>query len=138
MRWIISLLLFLSINCFAQEIKHIELISEIQDSMALINKSDIDSVNKMFHEHRILDSLNIVNENIISILNEEQVIADSIIVEQRSIIDNDVLILEQEQQKHAEEVEYYKDEMKKQSNRKVLFQSTTGLGILVIILIILL
>ena len=41
----------ISVNCFCQSldsIKHIEIISEIRDSMALINKDDIDKTTDDF------------------------------------------------------------------------------------------
>lgn len=137
MKWIISLLLFISINSFAQEIKHIEIVSEVQDSMALLNRQDIDSINKMFHECAILDSLNVVNEEIISNLIEKNSVLDSILLEQRAVIVNDSIIMYQNKLSYEEEVNYYKKEVRKQSNRKIFYQSTTGISLLALLLILL-
>ena len=137
MKWIISLLLFISINSFAQEIKHIEIVSEVQDSMALLNRKDIDSINKMFHECAILDSLNVVNEKIISNLIEKNSVLDSILSEQRAVIVNDSIIMCQNKLSYEEEINYYKKEVRKQSNRKIFYQSTTGISLLALLLILL-
>ena len=51
MRWITIILIFISLNCFSQnisQIKHLETISEITDTMALINKQDIDKINRTY------------------------------------------------------------------------------------------
>ena len=51
MCWITIILIFISLNCFSQnisQIKHLETISEITDTMALINKQDIDKINRTY------------------------------------------------------------------------------------------
>lgn len=137
MKWIISFLLLISINSFAQEIKYAEVVSEIQDSMVLLNKQDVDSINKMFHEYAILDSLNIVNEEIIFNLIEKHSVLDSILLEQRTIIVNDSIIMCKNKLACEEEINYYKKEIRKQSNRKIFYQSTTGISLLALLLILL-
>ena len=64
------LFLFFSILGYGQTIegvKHIEIVSEIQDTMALLNKKDIDKINQVFFEREKLDSLNRANEELISL-----------------------------------------------------------------------
>ena len=45
---------------FLPGVKHIEVVSEIQDSMVLLNKPDVDKINKMYFEKEKLDSLNML------------------------------------------------------------------------------
>ena len=64
------LFLFFSILGYGQTIegvKHIEIVSEIQDTMALLNKKDIDKINQVFFEREKLDSLNRANEELINL-----------------------------------------------------------------------
>ena len=137
MKWkIISFLLLLSINCYGQ--KYVEIVSEIQDSMALLNQSDIDSINKIFHEHDVLDSLNTVNEQMIDILKIENAILDSILLEQRAIINNDSIIINQNKIDYDNQISSMKKEIKRESNKKLFYQGTTGISVLTIILILLL
>ena len=137
MKWkIISFLLLFSINCYGQ--KYVEIVSEIQDSMALLNQSDIDSINKIFHEHNVLDSLNTVNEQIIDILKIENAILDSILLEQRAIINNDSIIINQNKIDYDNQISSMKKEIKRESNKKLFYQGTTGISVLTIILILLL
>lgn len=105
--------------------------------MALLNRQDIDSINKMFHEYAILDSLNVVNEEIISNLIEKNSVLDSILSEQRAVIINDSIIMCKNRLSYEEEVNYYKKEVRKQSNRKIFYQSTTGISLLALLLILL-
>ena len=139
MKWLINIIFFLlSVNCFCQEIKHVEIISEIRDSMVLLNKDDVDSINKMFFEKYKLDSLNLVNEEIILNLELKSSKLDSILSEQKAIIMNDSIIRIRDKAVYEDKIAYYKKEVKKQSNRKIFYQSTTGVSILAIILILLL
>ena len=83
--------LFISFTCFAQlpdSVKHVEIVSEIQDTMILINKLDADVVNTLFYRNEILDSLNNVNENIIRAIKLENSKLEKIIAEQSIVINN--------------------------------------------------
>ena len=131
----------ITLNCFSQSldsIKHIEVISEIQDSMALINKTDIDKINQTFYELEVANDLNQVNDSIINVLINQNHNLDSITKIQNVIISNDQQIHSQLILDHTSEIDFYKKELKKSNNKSVVWQSTTGLGLLVIILIILL
>ena len=132
---------FIAFSGFSQSldsIKHIEIISEIQDSMALINKTDIDKINKTFFDLEISDSLNQVNDSIINTLTIINHNLDSIICAQEIIIENDSQIKSQIIYETNVEINKYKSELKKSNNKKIVWQSTTGLSLLAIILIILL
>lgn len=136
MRKVAILLLFICSSLMAQT--HVEYISEKTDSMALISKGDIDIINNVFSERNTLDSLNSINEKIIKVLEEENIVLDSIIVKQIQTIDNDKLIIEELENKNIETVETYTKELKKEKSKKISFQALTGAGIVAIILILLL
>lgn len=136
MRKIAILLLFICSSLMAQT--HVEYISEKTDSMALISKDDIDIINNVFSERNTLDSLYSVNEKIIKVLEEENIILDSIIVKQMQTIDNDKLIIEELENKNIETITTYTKELQKEKNKKISFQALTGAGIVAIILILLL
>ena len=83
--------LFIPIMCFAQlpdSVKHVEVVSEVKDTMLLINKNDADIINTVFYKHDVLDSLNVVNEQIINRLNTKNSDLENIISEQNIILDN--------------------------------------------------
>ena len=129
-------LLLVGIICSAQT--HLEYISEPSDSMALINKKDIDIINNVFNERNILDSLHDLNEQIISNLEIEINIQDSIIVNQNKVIENKELLIDELEDRNNQNIEKYSKELKKEKGKKISFQSLTGAGIIVIILLILL
>lgn len=138
---LIILFSFLSFTCFSQtldSIKHIEVISEVRDSMALINNDDINKINYTFQRLELVDSLNRVNELIINNLTIQNKVLDSILVSQKAIIENDQLIRDQIITNYDYELDYYKEELKKSNRKKVAWQSTTGISILAIVLIIVL
>ena len=137
MRKILLILgLAIASNCYAQ--KYVEYISEPADSMALISKKDIDIVNNVFNERDMLDSLHNLNEQIISALESEMMLLDSIIVTQEQIIINDSIAIDELKDKNKYTVEKYSKELKKEKAKKISFQTTTGVGIIAIILILLL
>lgn len=117
---------------------HIEYISEPVDSMALIGKEDIDVINRVFYEKNVLDSLHDINEQIISTMEQEMDILDSIIISQENIIVNDSLIIEDLENRNIQTVNQYSKELKKEKNKKISFEALTGASIIAIILLILL
>lgn len=137
MRKIISIvLLFICFSAFSQT--HVQYISEKEDSMALISKSDIDIINNVFRERDVLDSLFNIEEEIISTLKAESIIKDSIIVSQKNIINNNEKILNELEEQNSELIESYNKKLKKEKNKTISFQALTGAGFIAIILLILL
>ena len=113
----------ITLNCFSQSldsIKHIEVISEIQDSMALINKTDIDKINQTFYELEVANDLNQVNDSIINVLINQNHNLDSITKIQNVIISNDQQIHSQLILDHTSEIDFYKKELKKSNNKSVV------------------
>lgn len=117
---------------------HIEYISEPTDSMALISKHDIDVINNVFNERNILDSLHNINEQIISILEINNKVQSRILESQVTMIKNKDQIIEELELRNQNSVQYYNKELRKEKNKKISFQTTTGVSIIVIILILLL
>lgn len=134
----ILLVIFLFIGFTVCAQTHVEYISEPTDSMALISKEDVDVINKVFHERKTLDSLHNLNEKIISVLEQEKIVLDSIIVSQENIISNDSLIINDLENRNTQTINQYTKELKKEKNKKISFQALTGAGIVAIILLILL
>ena len=134
----IAIIICLLIEFTGYSQSHIEYISEPTDSMALISKEDIDIINNVFNERNVLDSLYSIDENIILNLEQEVSILDSILASQKIIIQNDSLIIEDLENKNVQTTEQYERKLKKERNKKISFQSLTGAGIIVIILLILL
>lgn len=135
--WIILIISLFSVSSFAQ---HIELISEPTDSMALISKEDIDIVNNVFNERNILDSLNVINDSIISNLIIMRDYYLNIIQNQKVIIKNDSLIKIKYKfliEERDAILQKYQKDIKKQKTQKTIWMSTSG-GLAIALLIVLL
>lgn len=121
---ILFLLLFLLVvpmyGQVIEGVKHIEIVSEIQDTMALLNKKDIDKINQVFFEREKLDSLNRANEELISLYQVKCLSLLNISSLKDDIIkDKDLLI---DETKDALEAKYedQKLETKKMRNKKLI------------------
>jgi hypothetical protein len=123
-------------NCFAQT--HVEYISEPTDSMALISKQDIDIINNVFEERNVLDSLHNINEQIISNLEINNRVQNTVLESQAVMIKNKDEIIKELEMRNKNSVQYYSKELKKEKNKKISFQTLTGASIIAIILLILL
>ena len=134
MRKILLAVCLFSQSLFAQT--HVEYVNEKSDSMALINKKDIDIINNVFHERNVLDSLHNLNEQLISNLEQEVKIQDSVIIMQLQTIENDKLIVSELEYKNNQTIATYSKELKKEKAQKISFQTLTGVGIIAIILLI--
>lgn len=135
--WIILIISLFSISSYAQ---HIELISESTDSMALISKEDIDVINNVFNERNILDSLNTINDSIISNLELVRLQHLNIIKDQKVIIQNDSLIIDRQElllNEREKILQKYQKDIKNQKTQKTIWMSTSG-GLAIALLIVLL
>jgi hypothetical protein len=117
---VISLITHVSFGQHLDSIKHIEIISEVQDSMALINKRDIDKINETFYELRVSRQLNDINDSIINVMTIQTQYLDSILRSQKVVIENDKLIRDQLITQHSYEVEFYKKELRTSNNKKIV------------------
>lgn len=115
--------LFYCLICFAQlpdEIKHIEIVSEVSDTMVLLNKPDLDKINTAFYRLECADSLNAINEQIIDTLNaKEQKLEQSISVYQEVIKNKDEQISNIKEQ-NKEVISDFEKQVKR-ANRKITF-----------------
>lgn len=134
------LICFTTLNAQSLDsLKHIVVVTELQDSMALINNNDINTINKVFYERAIFDSLNTVNDSLINSLNLIKIEQSKIIMQQKVIIQNDSLIKLQyrtliEDQKKI--IQNTQKDIKNQKIQKTIWQSTSGvLAIVVIVLL---
>lgn len=121
-------------------LKHVVIVTELQDSMALINNNDINTINKTFYERDVLDSLNSVNDSLIRKLNLVRINQDNIIKKQKAIIQNDSLIKIQYQLAIDNRNKIIQDNqkaIKNQKNQKIIWQSTTGALTLALLLVLL-
>ncbi len=138
---ILFLLLFLLVvpmyGQVIEGVKHIEIVSEIQDTMALLNKKDIDKINQVFFEREKLDSLNRANEELISLYQVKCLSLLNISSLKDDIIkDKDLLI---DETKDALEAKYedQKLETKKMRNKKLIWQGISIAEIAIFLIIIL-
>lgn len=138
---ILFLLLFLLVvpmyGQVIERVKHIEIVSEIQDTMALLNKKDIDKINQVFFEREKLDSLNRANEELISLYQAKCLSLLNISSLKDDIIkDKDLLI---DETKDALEAKYedQKLETKKMRNKKLIWQGISIAEIAIFLIIIL-
>lgn len=136
MRKILLALSLIGFTSYAQT--HIEYISEPTDSMALISKQDIDIINNVFNERNVLDSLHNINEQVISTLEITNKIQNDLLETQSLIIVNKDQIIEELEERNKNNIQRYSKELKKEKNKKISFQTTTGLSIIAIILLLLL
>lgn len=121
-------------------VKHIVVVTKLQDNMALINNDDINVINKVFYERNILDSLNIINDTIIRNLNLVKTKQDTIILNQQKIIQNDSLIKQNYQlsiDKQNKMIQDNKEAIKSQKTQKTIWQSATGLLAIVLVVVLL-
>ena len=122
-------------------LKHITIVTELQDSMALINNDDINIINKVFYERDVLDSLNSINDSLIRKLDLVRINQDNIILKQKAVIQNDSLIKIQYKLAIDSKDKIILDNqkaIKDQKIQKTIWQSTTGalaIALLVVLLI---
>lgn len=120
---VIILLLCISGLCYSQTIegvKHIEIVSEIQDTMALINKQDADKINNIFFEKEKLDSLNRANEELISLYQSKCLSLLNMSDLKDDIIKNKDLLIDETKQALEAKYEAQKLETKKTRNKKLI------------------
>ena len=140
-RIVVLIFCLLSFYANAQDlsqIKHLEVVSEIQDSMVLLNRTDVNKINKVFFEKEKLDSIKSLNEETISLMEIKNTTLDSIITHQQIIIHNDQLVLSEMNQKLEDQKNFYQKRERKERTQKICWQSSTGVCIIGIVLLVVL
>lgn len=138
---ILFLLLFLLVvpmyGQVIERVKHIEIVSEIQDTMALLNKKDIDKINQVFFEREKLDSLNRVNEELISLYQAKCLSLLNINSLKDDIIKDKDLLIDETKTSLEAKYEDQKLETKKMRNKKLIWQGISIAEIAIFLIIIL-
>jgi hypothetical protein len=123
------------------EVKHLEIVSEISDTMALVNINDINKINKVFYERDYLDSLRLVDSALIQASAEIKQRMDSIVAKQLNTITNQGLIIKQYKDIIAEnnlEIADLEKQHRKDKNGKIVWQSISGTLTAVLLVVLLL
>lgn len=118
---------------FLPGVKHIEIISEMKDSMVLLNKSDVDKINKTYFEKNKLDSLNVYKDKTIDLLETEISVQDSIIINQVSLLENEIAINTHLKKNIEDNSTQYEKQLRKERVKKTCWQVTTGIAVIGII-----
>lgn len=138
---ILFLLLFLLVvpmyGQVIEGVKHIEIVSEIQDTMALLNKKDIDKINQVFFEREKLDSLNRVNEELISLYQAKCLSLLNISSLKDDIIKDKDLLIDETKTSLEAKYEDQKLETKKMRNKKLIWQGISIAEIAIFLIIVL-
>ena len=135
MRKILILLLCLPIISFAQT--NVEYISEKCDSMAFINKADIDIINHVFEQRNQLRELNDINLKLIDNLEASNIALQAVVTTQKATISNNDLIIADLQERANTMKEKYTKDIRKERRKTVSFQTISGIGVIVIIILLL-
>lgn len=131
------LLLFWSTFAYSQflpGVKHIEVVSEIADSMVLLNKVDVDKINKTYFEKNKLDSVNFHNEQIIDLLESKVCVQDSIIVNNKTLLNNEIALNKYLTQSIEDNTTQYEKTIRRERWKKAGWQTATGIAVIGIIL----
>lgn len=119
---------------FLPGVKHIEIISEIEDSMVLLNKPDVDKINKTYFEKEKLDSLNTYNEKTIELLENKINIQDSIITNNNLLLKNEIALNKYLTKSIEDNTTQYEKYLRREKAKKICWQTATGAAIIGIIL----
>lgn len=140
-KFITFVLLFWSTVTYGQflpGVKHIEVVSEIADSMVLLNKLDVDKINKIYFEKNKLDSVNFHNEQIIDLLETKVNLQDSIIVNNKLLLDNEIALNKYLTQNIEDNTSQYEKYLQQEKVKKIGWQTATGAVIVGAILVLIL
>jgi hypothetical protein len=124
-----------SAHCqFISGVKHIEIVSKIQDSMVLLNKPDVDKINKTYFEKSKLDSLNVYKDQTINLLENKISVQDSIINNQKLLLDNEIAINTHLRKNLEDNTTQYEKQLKRERSGKIAWQVGVGVTAVGVIL----
>jgi hypothetical protein len=109
--------------------------------MALINKNDVNKINKVFYERNYLDSLRVVDSCLLETTSAVNKRLDSIVVTQINTIANQGLIIkhyEDAVEKTNIEIADFEKQHRKDKNSKIAWQSVSGTLAAVLLVVLLL
>ena len=88
--------------------------------MIMINKEDADKINKTYFLKNQLDTINCLNEKIISELKVKSLKQENIIKEQQEIVDNYKKIVKEQKDQNEKLIKDYDNSLKKSQKRKAI------------------
>ena len=88
--------------------------------MIMINKEDADKINKTYFLKNQLDTINCLNEKIISELKVKSLKQENIIKEQQEIVDNYKKIVKEQKDKNEKLIKDYDNYLKKSQRKKAI------------------
>ena len=86
----------------------------------MINKEDADKINKTYFLKNQLDTINCLNEKIISELKVKSLKQENIIKEQQEIVDNYKKIVKEQKDQNEKLIKDYDNFLKKSQRRKAI------------------
>ena len=86
----------------------------------MINKEDADKINKTYFLKNQLDTINCLNEKIISELKVKSLKQENIIKEQQEIVDNYKKIVKEQKDQNEKLIKDYDDSLKKSQRKKAI------------------
>lgn len=105
----------------------------------MINKEDADKINKTYFLKNQLDTINCLNEKIISELKVKSLKQENIIKEQQEIVNNYKKVVEEQKEQNEKLIKDYDSSFKKSQKKKAVWQGIgIGESIAIILLICLL
>lgn len=86
----------------------------------MINKEDADKINKTYFLKNQLDTINCLNEKIISELKVKSLKQENIIKEQQGIVDNYKKIVKEQKDQNEKLIKDYDNSLKKSQRKKAI------------------
>ena len=86
----------------------------------MINKEDADKINKTYFLKNQLDTINCLNEKIISELKVKSLRQENIIKEQQEIVDNYKKIVKEQKDQNEKLIKDYDNSLKKSQRKKAI------------------
>ena len=86
----------------------------------MINKEDADKINKTYFLKNQLDTINCLNEKIISELKVKSLKQENIIKEQQEIVDNYKKIVKEQKDQNEKLIKNYDNSLKKSQRKKAI------------------
>ena len=102
--------------------------------MVLLNKPDVDKINKTYFEKSKLDSLNVYNEQTINLLENKIFVQDSIINNQKLLLYNEVTINTHLRKNLEDNTTQYEKQLKDERLKKIGWQVGIGVATIGIVL----
>ena len=101
-----------------EKVKCVEFASEPSDTMIMINKVDLDKINTTFYRLDLADSLNVINDKLITSLISESNTLKELSNTQRAIIENQKIQIERINSANKDVISDLEKQVKRANNQK--------------------